>query len=54
MTPSGYQEDYNSSKDDGCEKESVDKAGTERSIADNNKGPGENNNIEWTRAEGTK
>ena len=42
MTPSGYQEDCNSSQDDGCEKES------ERSISDNNKGPGENNNIVGT------
>jgi len=54
MTPSGYKEDCNSSKDDGCEKESVDKAGTERSICDNSKGPGENNNIVGTRAEGTR
>ena len=54
MTPSGYQEDCNSSRDDGCEKESVDKAGTERSIPDKNKGPGENNNIVGTRAEGTE
>jgi len=54
MTPSVYQEDCNSIKDDGCEKESVDKAGTERSIPDNNKGPGENNNIDGTRAEGTR
>jgi len=54
LTPSGYQEECNSSKDDGCEKESVNKAGTERCIPDNNKGPGENNNIEGTRAEGTR
>jgi hypothetical protein len=37
MTPSGYQEDCNNSKDDGCEKDSVDKTVIERSIADNNK-----------------